>query len=271
MKPDPLTFGGLVVAAASILGGQVLEGGHISSIIQPTAALIVLGGTLGACLIAFPPADVIGSIKACKTVIMPHARSPQELIDRLLELAKKARKDGLISLEAETEKETDHFLKLGLTMAVDGADPKAVRDTLESLITYDEERGHRAAKVLESAGGFAPTVGILGAVLGLIHVMENLSDPSKLGGGIATAFVATIYGVGSANIFFLPAANKIKLRHREELVLMEISLAGILAIQAGENVRLIEERLKTALPPGAAHHGKGGEGEAAAAPAKAAA
>jgi len=264
VKPDPLSFGGLVVAAASVLGGQVLEGGHISSIVQPTAALIVLGGTLGACLLAFPMADFKASLLACKTVFFSPGHTPAELIVRMTDLAKRARKDGLISLEPEVEKETDPFLKLGLGLAVDGADPKVVRETLEAVLQYDEERGHRAAKVLESAGGFCPTVGILGAVLGLIHVMENLADPSKLGSGIATAFVATIYGVAAANILFLPMANKIKLRHREEGVAMEMAMVGILAIQAGDNVRLIEEKLKAALPRG---HGAAHE----AAPKKAAA
>lgn len=258
MRLDPLTLAGLGVAAVSILGGQVLEGGHVGSIIQPTAALIVLGGTLGACLVSFPPADVLAALKALKTVLLPHARAAGAQIERLLDLAKKARKDGLISLEAEAEAEKDRFLKLGLQLAVDGADPRIVRETLEAVLQYDEERGHRAAKVLESAGGYAPTIGILGAVLGLIHVMENLSDPSKLGSGIATAFVATIYGVGSANLLFLPAATKIKLRHREECVLMEMTMAGILAIQAGENVRLIEEKLRAALPGGGRGAGQGG-------------
>jgi chemotaxis protein MotA len=249
VKLDPLSFGGLIVAVASVLGGQVLEGGHVSSVVQPTAALIVLGGTLGACLLAFPMADWKACLKACKTVFFSHAHDPEHIIERMTDLAKRARKDGLISLEPEVEKETDPFLKLGLGLAVDGADPKVVRETLEAVLQYDEERGHRAAKVLESAGGFCPTVGILGAVLGLIHVMENLSDPSKLGGGIATAFVATIYGVAAANIVFLPMANKMKLRHREENVAMEMSLVGVMAIQAGDNVRLIEEKLRAAMPP----------------------
>ncbi|RMG18544.1 MAG: flagellar motor protein [Planctomycetota bacterium] len=249
MKPDPLTIGGIIVAFASVIGGQILEGGHPSSIMQPTAALIVLGGTLGACLLSFPLPDVLFSVKCLKSVFFAPARDVEQLIATLLELAKKARKEGLIALEADADQTEDPFLKKALLMAVDGTDPKLVHETLETVIYTEEERWNRAAKVWESAGGYAPTVGILGAVLGLIHVMENLSDPSSLGGGIAVAFVATVYGVASANLFFLPFANKLKLRTKEESLLREMQVTGVLAIQTGDNIRLIEEKLRAVLPP----------------------
>jgi chemotaxis protein MotA len=258
---DFLTIGGLVVAALAILGGQVLEGGHISSIVQPTAAIIVLGGTLGSVLVSYPLADMIGAIKGLKHAFLEPKEKPGELIELLLGLAKKARKDGLIALESDAEKATDPFLKKALSLAVDGTDPKVVMETLESEISAEEEVGHRHAKVFETAGGFAPTIGILGAVLGLIHVMENLSEPSKLGSGIATAFVATVYGVGSANILFLPLGNKLKLKHGQHTIWKMLIVTGVLAIQGGENTRLIEEKLR-ALIPGKAH-GAGHDAKAA--------
>tara|TARA_B100000965_G_scaffold158708_1_gene132256 strand:- start:65 stop:874 length:810 start_codon:yes stop_codon:yes gene_type:complete len=253
VKPDMLTIAGFIVSAIAILGGQALEGGHIGSITQPTAALIVFGGTLGACLVAFPKSDFVGAIKDGKKAILTKEIDYEAKITTLVELAKMARKGGLISLEAEAEKTDDAFLKQGLLLAVDGSEPKQIQDTLETIIGVVEHDGGRNAKVWESAGAFAPTVGILGAVLGLIHVMENLDDPSNLGSGIAVAFVATVYGVAAANLLFLPFASKLKLRIQDEVAAMELVLTGILSIVAGENVRLVEEKLRAALPHGGGH------------------
>ncbi|HVY61188.1 MAG TPA: flagellar motor protein [Planctomycetota bacterium] len=253
---DTLTIAGLIVAVVGILGGQILEGGHISSIVQPTAALIVFGGTLGAVLVAFPAATVKGAMKGLKHAFLEKRESPAELAAEIVKWAKRARKDGLLALDEVAQSAPDPFVKKALRLVIDGVDGKAAREALESELSNDEERGHAEAKVFESAGGFAPTVGILGAVLGLIHVMENLSDPSKLGGGIAVAFVATVYGVGSANLIFLPLANKLKLKHGRELNVRTMALEGILSIQAGENPRVVEERLAAFL---------GGEGHGAAA------
>ncbi|MBL4850136.1 MAG: flagellar motor protein [Planctomycetes bacterium] len=250
MKPDGMTFGGLLIAAVAVLGGQALEGGHIGSIMQPTAALIVLGGTLGAVMISYTPTEIFGSIKAIKHVFFQEAHDAETLVQELLAFAKKARKDGLISLESDAEEATDPFLEKALWLAVDGTPPDLVRETLETLITTEEESGHRVAKVWETAGGYAPTVGILGAVLGLIHVMENLDDPTALGPGIAVAFVATIYGVGIANILFLPMANKLKLVDGLETRRREMVLAAVLAILSGDNVRLVEEKVRAILPLG---------------------
>jgi chemotaxis protein MotA len=244
---DFLTLLGLIVAAAGILGGQALEGGHVSSILQPTAALIVGGGTLGAVLVSYPLSHVLAAVTGAKHVLFEAKWNPDDLISLILGLAKKARKEGIISLEAEAEKIDDHFLKKALSLVADGTDPKLVKDTLETEVSYLEEYGEHGAKVFESAGGYAPTIGILGAVLGLIHVMENLSDPSKLGAGIATAFVATVYGVGGANLILLPFATKLKVRHRQEIIRKELAMTGVLSIQAGENPRLIEEKLRALL------------------------
>ena len=166
----------------------------------------------------------------------------------VIRYAQKARKEGIISLEKEVETASDPFLKRALLMAVDGVDSKTIQETLELELSQMEEHGELPAKVYESAGGYSPTIGILGAVLGLIHVMSNLSDVGKVGEGIAVAFVATIYGVGSANIVFLPAAGKLKLKHKSEMVLREMMMHGALAIQEGQNPKLIEEKLSAFLP-----------------------
>jgi len=168
---------------------------------------------------------------------------PAELIHEIVELAKKARKEGILALEADAEKAKNHFLKKSLGLVSSGTDPKLVREILEKEMAYKGERGHAAAKVWESAGAFSPTIGIIGAVLGLIHVMENLSDASKLGSGIAVAFVATVYGVATANLLYLPIGGKMKLKHRQEEIVEEIILEGTLAIQAGDTPSVINEKL----------------------------
>ncbi len=244
---DKLTLAGFVVAIIGILGGQALEGGHIGSIIQPTAAMIVFGGTIGAVLVAFPMRTVKDAMAAAKLAFFEPHVDEEGMVEQILEWARRARKEGLLALDEASQTAPDPFVRKALRLAVDGVDPKAARTTLESQLSQEEDRGHQAAKVFESAGAFCPTVGILGAVLGLIHVMENLSDPSSLGGGIAVAFVATVYGVGAANLVLLPMAQKIKLQHGREVLAHELAMEGVLAIQAGENPRVIEERLNAYL------------------------
>ncbi|MHB1668095.1 MAG: flagellar motor protein [Thiomonas sp.] len=242
---DILSLVGLVVALGSILLGQLLEGGHIASIIQPTAFLIVIGGTTGAVMLQYPLVVFMRSLKMLPWVIKPPALDPQAAIRMMLQWSDTARKNGLLSLEALVDDVPDPFTRKGLQMLVDGTDPVKIRTTLEQEIGAVEHHDSQAAKVLESAGGYAPTVGILGAVLGLIHVMENLADPSKLGEGIAVAFVATIYGVGSANLFFLPVANKMKGIVHARAKLQELIVDGLVSIAEGENPRIIEGRLQS--------------------------
>jgi chemotaxis protein MotA len=238
---------GLTLAAIAILGGQALEGGSVKSIIQPTAAIIVLGGTFGACLLQFPLLIALGSIKAIFSVFQEPEINNKEVIREILHLANKARKEGVISLEADVQRITDPFLQKALTMAMDGVDPKVLREAMELQISNLEEEAEQPVKFWQAAGGYSPTVGILGAVLGLIHVMENLTDPSKLGGGIAVAFVATVYGVGLANLVYLPASGKLKIKSKARLVAKEIMLVGVISILEGENPRLVEDRLKSYL------------------------
>jgi chemotaxis protein MotA len=242
---DILTILGIVVAIGSILLGQMLEGGHVSSIIQGTAFLIVIGGTTGATMLQYPLKVFLRSLKMLPWIVLPPKTDPQEAIKQILEWSDTARKNGLLALEAVVESVPDPFLRKGLQMLVDGTDPEKIRSTLEQEIGAVEHHDTQAAKVYESSGGYAPTVGILGAVLGLIHVMENLADPSKLGGGIAVAFVATVYGVGSANLFFLPVANKLKSIVHNRTKLQEMQVDGLVAIAEGENPRIIEGRLQS--------------------------
>jgi chemotaxis protein MotA len=234
---------GVPLGIGCILLGQMLEGGTLQSIMQITAAIIVFGGTFGATLIGYSMADIRLAIRKLGSVFMDTHSSSEETIAALTRFAVKARKDGIMSLEDEVERVDDAFLRRGLGLAVDGTNPNTLRAMLEAEATSRDEIDETPAKVFESAGGYAPTVGILGAVLGLIHVMENLSDPSKLGAGIAVAFVATVYGVGSANLIFLPIATKLRLRAARDARRREVILEGVLAIQEGQNPRLIDQKL----------------------------
>jgi len=238
---------GLALALFAILGGQVLEGGSIGSLLQPTAALIVLGGTFGACLLQFPLTVTLKSFQSLAKAFQEPRADNGGVIRDIIRLAHKARKEGVISLEPDVQKIPDPFLKKALTMAMDGVEPRVLRETMELEISNLEEESEQPIRFWRSAGGYSPTVGILGAVLGLIHVMENLEDPSKLGVGIAVAFVATVYGVGLANLVYLPISGKLKLKCRDQLIAKEIMLVGVISILEGENPRLIEDKLKSFL------------------------
>ncbi len=244
---DKATLIGLVLGIGAVLGGQALEGGSIHSIMQATAAIIVLGGTFGAVFVSFPFHDVLSGLKGIKDIIKEPPQDPHQIISQITNYANKARKEGILSLEKEIKNIDDPFLKKALTMAVDGVEPNMIREAMTTELEYLDEHGKTNSKIFKAAGGYAPTVGILGAVLGLIHVMENLNDPSKLGSGIATAFVATVYGVGSANLLFLPISTKMEVRHRHQMIVKEMSLEGVVAVSTGENPRLIEEKLTAFL------------------------
>lgn len=253
---DLTTALGIIIATASILGGQVLEGGHVSSIIQATAFIIVIGGTIGAICVQNPLAVVIRGVRLLSLALFEPKINAKQTIAQIVELANVARKAGLLALEGKLKELRDPFLRKGVQMIVDGTEPKVIRDILEVEVEHHEEESLAAAKIWEAAGGYAPTVGILGAVLGLIHVMENLADPSKLGSGIATAFVATVYGVGSANLLFLPLGNKMKHKIKQETMLRTMTVEGLVGLAQGENPRLLQEKLECHLSEGE-RHGKG--------------
>jgi chemotaxis protein MotA len=241
---DITTIAGVVVAIGFILLGQLLEGGHVGSIVQGTAALIVFGGTIGAVLVSFPLKDFVRGLKLAAMALRDKKNDLDQIVQQIVELAGVARRDGVLALEQRLPALEDDFLRRAVGFIVDGVDAAVTRDALETEIMHHYEQDTLAAKVFESAGGYAPTIGILGAVLGLIHVMENLNDPSKLGGGIATAFVATVYGVGSANILFLPIATKVKRKLAREKERRILIAEGVLSIQAGLNPRVLEEKIR---------------------------
>lgn len=238
---------GVIVGFASILGGNALEGGHLSSLIQPTAALIVFGGTCGATMLSSTGAEFTGALRSLKKVFLGGEPDYAALVKEVVEVATAARKDGILSLEKSVGQIKNHFFSANLRHIIDGYDPNVLKDIMENTIAETEEEKLAVAKVWETAGGFAPTVGIIGAVLGLIHVMSNLSDSSKLGAGIAVAFVATVYGVGSANLLMLPIASKMKKIFKGEVKEMIIIYTGLVGIQSGLNPRVIEDRLNNLL------------------------
>ncbi len=234
---------GIAVALAGIVGGQLLEGGYAGSLLQSAAFVIVLGGTAGAVMVQNPARVFARGVSMAKWVVVPPEFEPQRLIADILRWSHAARKEGLLALDQHASMAADGLARKGLQLLVDGAEPEKLREAMEGEIITFEEYHRQAARIWEAAGGYAPTIGILGAVLGLIHVMENLSDPARLGSGIAVAFVATIYGVGLANLVFLPIANKLKALIAKQVLVREILVDGLVAIANGENPRMIENRL----------------------------
>jgi len=244
LKPDWVTVFGLLLACGGLVGGLILEGGEIKDVAQVTAGIIVLGGTLGAVCINTPGPVLRGAIRRFRGVFFSTELPIAATVNEIIHLANKARKTGLVSLEDELPKISDPFLKRALNMAVDGSDLSEMRSAMEMHISIEENRAEAEAKVFEAAGGYAPTIGIIGAVLGLIQVMKHLEDIKEVGHGIAVAFVATVYGVAIANLIFLPAANKIKARIAAETERREMMLEGVVGIVEGLNPKLILQKLE---------------------------
>ena len=241
---DSISLVGITLGFAAILVGQVLEGGHIGSLVQPTAFLIVIGGTLGAVMLQSPLRTFVDGIRMASWVFLPPRVEHRRMIDQVADWSQVARKEGLLVLENRVAGLPDPFMRKGLQLLVDGVEPVRLREVLEVEIGVWEAQLRQSARIWDAAGGYAPTIGILGAVMGLIHVMENLSDPSKLGAGIAVAFVATIYGVGFANLVFLPIAKKL-VAHISALTLQrEMFVDGIVGIANGDNPRIIASRMQ---------------------------
>jgi chemotaxis protein MotA len=244
---DILSIIGIIVSLCSLLLGNLLDGGDISSLLNGPALIIVFGGTIGATLLQFPPLIFLRSLEMSLWIFKPNEINLEAQIAQIVGWSHLARRRGLLGLEELIHAEEDPFLQKGLQLLVDGKDADAIRDTLELEINIRENRDYQAARLFEAMGGYAPTVGILGAVMGLIHVMENLSDPGLLGKGIATAFVATIYGVASANLIFLPIANKLKAHVFAENQAKEMIVLGIAAIAKNENPKNIALQLNSYL------------------------
>jgi len=243
-RPDAATLGGLALALAGILGGLVLEKGKVQDVAQITAALIVMGGTLGAVMVTTPLATLLSALHKFPDIFLEDAHSPDAVIEQIIGYATKARKNGIVSLESDTDSIEDPFLRKALNLAVDGADLQELRRMMELEIGLEEQRGEADARVYEAAGGYSPTIGIIGAVLGLIQVMKHLANIDEVGRGIAVAFVATVYGVAAANIFFLPAGSKLRARLHAAVEIRELMLEGVLGIAEGLNPKLIRIKLQ---------------------------
>jgi len=248
---DKSSWGGVLIAVGGILAGLLLEGGKIAQIVQPTAAMIVFGGTIGAVMLQFPLPVVLTSFKRLVHVFFEMQKNPQELVKEIVGFAQKARKEGIVSLDRELENIKEPFLRKSLMLAVDGTEPQELRKMMELELENQAEHEERIPQVFEAAGGFSPTVGIIGAVLGLIQVMQHLDNIDEVGRGIAVAFVATIYGVSAANLLFLPSAGKLKIRIRTEHQMREMMLEGVVSILEGLNPRMVETKLQGFLadPP----------------------
>jgi chemotaxis protein MotA len=238
------TFGGLALAFGGILGGLVLEGGHIHDVAQITAAAIVFGGTLGAVLISKPWDTIRGACRRLKEVLIaPDDPQVNEISEHLIDLARQVRRLGIASLEDEARKTQEPFLRKALGIAADGIDSRELRHIMELEIDAEQKKIEAAAEVFEAGGGYAPTIGIIGAVLGLIQVMKHLDHLEEVGRGIAVAFVATVYGVALANLLLLPIAAKILARGKKSMELRELILVGVMAVAAGTNPRMIQLQL----------------------------
>jgi chemotaxis protein MotA len=243
LKLDKGTIAGILLAIGGIVAGLLLEGGNLGQILQPTAAMIVFGGTLGAILIQFPLRVVIASFRDLGKVLFVRGEKAQAVIAQLIQFANQARRQGIVSLDAEIDNISEPFLKKALMLAVDGTEPEQLRKMMELELDNQSEEEERVPQVFESAGGFSPTIGIIGAVMGLIQVMQHMDKIEEVGRGIAVAFVATIYGVGAANLFLLPAAGKLKIRIRQSQVIREMMLEGVISILEGMNPRMLEMKL----------------------------
>ena len=240
---DKASIGGVILAIVGIVAGLLIEGGNLGQILQPTAALIVFGGTMGAVLLQFPLTTVVAAFRGMAHIFTAPRKDDSQLIGLLVGFANKARRNGVVSLDADLPSVADPFLKQTLMLAIDGTEPTELRKIMRVILDSTTEDEESLPAVFESAGGFSPTIGILGAVLGLIQVMQHLDNMQEVGRGIAVAFVATIYGVGIANLFFLPFAGKMRIRIRDTQQRREMMLEGVVSILEGMNPRMLEVKL----------------------------
>ncbi len=246
---DLATIIGLLLAWGALLVSLIMEGGDVRTLINIPAALLVLGGTFGAAIISFRMNQIMEIPGIMRQAFSEPTLDAGEVIRFLVKLAERARREGLLVLEDECKKIRDPFMQKGVRLAIDGTDQELIREILTTEIHFLQSRHRVGESIFTTLGGFAPTLGIIGTVMGLVHMLANLSDPSKMGPLIAGAFIATLYGVSSANLIFLPLANKLKARSTQEVLIREVMVEGILAIQSGDNPRIVDEKLKAYLAP----------------------
>src|SRR3954447_18302504 len=244
---DKSSFAGISLAVIGIFAGLLLEGGNLGQILQPTAAMIVFGGTIGAVMLQFPMQTILAAFKQFLSIFWSKQETGETMLKQILVYANKARRSGIVSLDQDLSIVADPFLEPALMLAVDGTEPSELRKIMELELNNQSEKEERVPAVFESAGGFSPTIGIIGAVLGLIQVMQHLDKMDEVGRGIAVAFVATIYGVGSANLLYLPVSGKMKIRIREEQIIREMTLEGVASILEGMNPHMLETKLLSYL------------------------
>ncbi|MGE5328597.1 MAG: flagellar motor protein [Deltaproteobacteria bacterium] len=244
---DFSTIIGLVIGFGMILAAFVMEGGNVAGLLQITAAMIVFGGTIGAVMISFPLDNIKRALKIAKIIFVQKDYNEIDIINQLADLSEKARKDGLLSLEQDTQSNPNPLIRKGLSLVVDGIETEVIKDILVRETYLHEHEFHSSATIFEAAGGYSPTMGIVGTVMGLISVLSNLSNPNELGAKIALAFIATLFGVGFANLAWLPFATKIKVKGKKEKMINDLIIEGLLSIQAGENPRIIKEKLNLSL------------------------
>lgn len=245
---DLTTLIGLIIGFGGLIGGFLMDGGHFGSLFVGSAGIIVLGGTIGAVVVSFGLAELKSVPGFLKVVFSEHEVDFSGSVEHLVETADRARREGLLSLESHLSEIENDFMRRGLQLVIDGTDPELTRNMLEMEITSYEQSQNLGVEIFNSAGGFAPTMGIIGTVMGLVHVLGNISDPDALAPAIATAFLACLYGIATANLLWIPFATKIKTKTTREVSQMELILEGILSVQAGENPRVIREKLLTFLP-----------------------
>jgi chemotaxis protein MotA len=245
---DVATIIGLA-AAFGLVGWSIQVGGNLGGFVNLPAAAIVLGGTFGSLLVHFPMSRLIGLFGILRKTLVFAQPKPDEVINKMVKYAERARREGMLALEDDSETETDEFLRKGLRLAVDGTDPQLLEKIMLTDVHQIENRHFEGAKILAAGGSFAPAFGMIGTLIGLVNMLSTLSDPAQIGAGMATALVTTFYGAVLANTLFLPLAGKLETRSREEILNKEMVIDGIMAIQSGDSPRIVEEKLKSFLPP----------------------
>jgi len=246
---DLATLIGLIVGWGALLVAVILEGGELHGLMNLSAFVLVMGGTLGATMISFPLAKMLRMAPVMKNAFFAKAENPADVVRQLVDFARKARREGILALEEEARQLDNRVLKTGIQLIVDGTPEEVVRTILETEVLAMQERHKEGANVFNTMGGYAPTMGVIGTVMGLVHMLSNLSEPEKMGPMIAAAFIATLYGVSIANLVFLPVGQKLKARTTEEVATYEMMVEGILSIQAGDNPRIVEAKMMAFCPP----------------------
>ena len=245
---DIATIIGLA-AAFGLVGWSILTGGNLAGFFNLSAAAIVLGGTFGSLLVHFPLPRIVGLLGILRKTLVYSHPEPDTVISKMVKYAERARREGMLAIEDDSETEPDEFLRKGLRLAVDGTDPQLLEKIMQTDLQQIENRHHEGARILAAGGSFAPAFGMIGTLIGLVSMLSTLSDPAQIGAGMATALVTTFYGAVLANALFLPLAGKLEMRSREEILNKEMVIDGIMAIQSGDSPRIVEEKLKSFLSP----------------------